>query len=126
MIWDGVNDDIGEGSSEDGEGDGGEAAHSRGERINSLSSSGPRSSSASLRRFLVLLAGGVVTSGGEGGAGGLGLDGMGDGADDSPLAGVAKAAGRATAGTAFIGVGKWTVLTRAWLATWPRHRQRWR
>ncbi len=55
-IWDGVNDGIGEGNSEDGEGDGGEAAYNRGERINSLSSSGPRSSSASLRRFLVLLA----------------------------------------------------------------------
>ncbi len=34
---------------------------------------------------------------------------MGDGADDSPPAGVAKA-GTATARTAFIGVGMWTVL----------------
>jgi hypothetical protein len=68
VIWDGINDGIGEGDREDGEGDGGEDAHNRGERINSLSSSGPRSRSSSLRRFLVLLAGGVVTSGGEGGA----------------------------------------------------------
>ncbi len=66
-----------------------------------------------------------MTSGGEGGAGGLGLDGVGDGADDSPPAGVAKA-GRATAGTAFIGVGKWTVLAHAVLATRPCRRRQWR
>jgi hypothetical protein len=112
VIGDGVNDGIGEGECEDSEGDGNEAAHNRGERRNSLSSSGPRSRSASLRRFLVLLAGSVVTSGGEGVAGGLGLDGVGDGADASPPAGVAKA-GTATAGTALIGVGKRTVLARA-------------
>jgi hypothetical protein len=51
---------IGERSS-----DGGEAVQDRGERTKSLSPSGPRNSSASLRRLLVLLAGGVVTSGSE-------------------------------------------------------------
>ncbi len=56
---------------------------------------------------------------------GLGLDGVGDGADDSPPAGVAKA-GTTTAGTAFIGVGKWTVLARAVLATRPRRQRQWR
>jgi hypothetical protein len=66
VIGDGVNNGIGEGDSKDGEGDSGKAAHNRGERRNLLSSSGPRSRSASLRRFLVLLAGGVMTSGGEG------------------------------------------------------------
>ncbi len=119
MIWDGVNNGIGEGDSEDGEGDGGEAAHNRGERINSLLSSGSCSSSTSLRHFLVFLTGGVMTSSGEGGAGGLGLNGVGDGADDSPLAGVAKA------GAAFIGVGKWTILAHAVLATRPRCQQQW-
>jgi hypothetical protein len=101
VIGNSVNDGIKEGDSEDGEGDGSQAAHNRGERRNLLSSSGPRSSSALLRRFLVLLAGSVVTSGGEGGAGGHGLDGVGDGADASPPARVAKA-GTAMAGTALV------------------------
>ncbi len=61
-----------------------------------------------------------MTSGGEGGAGSLGLDGVGDGADASPPAGVAKA------GTALIGVGKWTVLARVVLATRPSRQRRWR
>jgi hypothetical protein len=51
---------------EGGDGGGGEATPDRGERRNSPSPSGPRSSSTSLRRFLILLGGGVITSGDEG------------------------------------------------------------
>jgi hypothetical protein len=49
--------------------DGSIAGLENGERRISPSSSGPRNSSASLRRLLALLAGGVFTSGGEGGGG---------------------------------------------------------
>ncbi len=44
--------------------DGAVAGLEKGERRSSPSSSGPRSSSASLRRLLALFAGGVFTSGG--------------------------------------------------------------
>jgi hypothetical protein len=47
----------------------GTAGLERGERRSSLSSSIPRSSSASLRRFLTRLAGGGFASGGKGGGG---------------------------------------------------------
>ncbi len=48
--------------------DGGVAGLEKGERKTSPSSSGPRSSSASLRRLLALFAGGVFTSGSERGS----------------------------------------------------------
>jgi hypothetical protein len=76
----------------------------RGERRNSLSSSGPLNSSVSLRRLLVLLASGVVTSGSEGGTSSLVLYGVGDGMDASLPPGVV------TAGAATTKAGKWTIL----------------
>ncbi len=66
-----------------------------------------------------------MTSGGEGGASSLGLDGVGDGADSSPPAGVAKAE-TAMAGTALIRVDKWTVLARAVLVAQSRRWRLWR
>jgi hypothetical protein len=119
---------IGERSSEDGESDGGEAIQDRGERTNSLSPSGPRNSSASLRRLLVLLAGGVVTSGGETsgcerGTNGLGLEGGGGGVDVSPPTGL-PLAGAATAGATVTEAGRQTVLVPTWLAVRPRLRRR--
>ncbi len=111
---------IGERSSEDGERDSDEAVQDRGERTKSVSPSGPRNSSASLRHLGVFLAGGVVISGGETsgcerGTSALGLEGGGGGVDVSPPAGL-PLAGAATAGAAVTEAGRWTVMVPTQLA----------
>ncbi len=65
-----------EGESGGGVADGGLTVPGKGERSNSHSRSSPRSSSSSFLCFLVLFAGGVVTSGGEGGCSGVGGAGV--------------------------------------------------
>jgi hypothetical protein len=91
--------------------------------MKSLSPSGPRNSSASLRPLLVLLAGGVVTSGCKRGISDLGLKGGGGGMDVSPPAGL-PLAGAATAGAAVTEAGRRTILAPTQLAVRPRRRRR--
>jgi hypothetical protein len=82
--------------------DGGVARQDRGERRSSPSTSKSPDCSTSLRRLLVLFAGGVVTSGGEGGASGIGVVASGVGVGAS---GVGVGASGVGVGASGVGVG---------------------
>jgi hypothetical protein len=98
---------------ESGESSGGEATPDRGERRSSPSPSGPRSSSTSLRRLLILLGGGVITSGDEGAI----LGGEGDTAWDGVAA-------LFSAGAAVAVEGERTAFASTVVAARPRRRRR--
>jgi hypothetical protein len=110
-VTDGIEEmDGDEGESDGGVADGGMTMPGKGERSNSHSPSGPRSSSSLFLRFLVLFARGVITSGGEGGCGGV--VGAGVGRAEIPQAGVATT----VASTTGDGIGGLScIAAAAWL-----------
>jgi hypothetical protein len=102
---------------------GGEAVQDRGERRSSPSPFSPRNSSTSLLHLLVLFAGGLKTSGYEGGTSCRGLGGVGDGGAGIGVEAFPPAM-VAAAGAATTMEGKQSVLVPTVMEARPCHRQR--
>ncbi len=111
----------------DGEEGDGEVVQRSGERRSSFVFTSLLNSSNSLRRFLVFLAGGDVTSGDREVAGGLGGEGAGDGVQAFPLSGVATAGpGIALVWAEMIGDGWRAGLAPSVRVARPRRQRQWR